>query len=565
MGENFHYLRSKVISMISRPSAVLTWLVAPGRFTTVQRYALTIAIVALGALLTEIAHLALGARYTYILFYSCVVLAALIGGTGAGMLATATSALAASQFLIEPRASFLIADARDAVALAIFCFNGVLITVIADKVRRAKTEEARQEALRTANRQLEARVHERTVELQTAYDNLVKETIQRRQAEEQLRQAQKMEAIGGLAGGVAHDFNNMLAVIVGNAELALDDIAEPGPRENVNQILNAAKRSRDLVRQILTFSRKSQGERRSLNLREIVEETTSLLRGSLPSSIIIETHIEADSAFVLADPSQIQQVLMNLSTNAAHAMREDGGTLTISLSQVRFGEQDRLPDPDLQPGRYVKLTVRDTGTGIPAEIRHQIFDPFFTTKGQGEGTGMGLAVVFGIIKSHHGAITVESEMGKGTTFTLLFPESREPVEEERLQTVGLLGGDENILVVDDEPIVLDVVSKMLTRLGYDVATAVGGSEGWKGFTNNPDGFDLVLVDQVMPEMAGMRLAEKMLAVRRDLPVILFTGYSETVSREKAYAAGIRGFLMKPIMRKQLAETVRQVLDSRKTA
>lgn len=566
MRETFDYLLKKVMSILSKPMSVFIWLITPGRFSTFQRYTIAILIVGAMTLLTWVSRLTFGARYIYIMYYSGVILAALVGGTGPGLLATATSAVAASHFFIEPRTSLLIADPRDVAVMAIFCFNGFLMTIIVDRVRKAKAEQVRQEVLTTANRQLEARVQERTEELQGAYDNLVKETKQRRQAEERLWQAQKMEAIGGLAAGVAHDFNNMLAVIVGNAELALDDITEQSPRENIKQILNASKRSRDLVRQILTFSRKGQGERRPLKLVEIVEETTRLLRGSLPTNIKLETRIDDDSAPVLADPSQVQQVLMNLSRNAVHAMGEDGGTLTISLSGVTFDEQNGLPDPDLEPGRYVKLAVRDTGTGIPDEICHRVFDPFFTTKGPGEGTGMGLAVAFGIVKSHLGAITVESEVGKGTTFNVFFPESRESFdEEERFQTAGLPKGDESILVVDDEPSVLNVVSKTLTRLGYEVTTASGGLEGWRRFADNPDVFDLILADQVMPEMTGMRLVEKMLKIRSDLPIILFTGYSATVSPEKAQAAGVRGFLMKPVMKEQLADTVRRVLDSRKAA
>lgn len=565
MSGESHYLFGKIKNILSGQWPIFAWLIAADRFTTAQKYVLTVLILAGLSMLTWVLRNTLGTGYTYILYYSGLMFAALIGGIRLGLLATIASAVAVNYFFIYPRTSRLISDPLDAVALLIFCFNGFLMTIMADQFRRAKSEQARQETLKIAHQELEMKVQERTEELQKAYDNLVEETRQRKQAEEQLRQAHKMEAIGGLAGGIAHDFNNMLAVIAGNAELALDDIKERGPRENVNQILDAAKRSRDLVRQILTFGRKSQGEQRPVKLGGLVEETAKLLRGTLPSTIKIQTYIEIDSDIVLADPSQIQQVLMNLSTNAAHAMREHGGALTISLSNVTFGEQDRMPDADMEPGRYVELSVRDTGSGMSKKIRHRIFDPFFTTKQPGEGTGMGLSVVFGIVKGHRGAITVKSEVGKGSIFNIFFPESPEPVEEERPQGENFSIGKETILLVDDEPSVLEAVSQMLRRLGYGVATAGSGPEGWKKFAENPDAFDLVITDHVMPEIAGMRLAERMLAMRADLPIILFTGYSETASPEKARTAGIRGFLTKPIMKEQLAEMVRRVLDSRNIA
>ncbi len=373
-----------------------------------------------------------------------------------------------------------------------------------------------------------------------------------------------MEAVGALAGGIAHDFNNMLAVILGNAELALDDILDgtSGGVHQIKQILKASNRAKDLVRQILTFSRKSEGQRKPLKLTPLLKETSKFLRSSLPSSINIDLDISADSDAILADPSQIQQILMNLSTNAAHAMSEDGGTLTIRLSDAAFGEGEPTPDNNMQPGRYVVLTVRDTGTGIPREVRDRMFEPFFTTKEPGRGTGMGLAVVFGIVKGHEGAITVETKAGEGSAFSMFFPSCQGAAEEEPREQGALPTGKETVLLVDDEPSVVEIVSGTLKRLGYEVTTAEGGPEGWKKFKDNPHGFDLVITDQVMPDLTGMRLAERILAVRKDVPIILFTGYSETVSVEKAKAAGISELLMKPVVKRTLAETVRRVLDRR---
>jgi PAS domain S-box-containing protein len=383
---------------------------------------------------------------------------------------------------------------------------------------------------------------------------------ERRKLEAQLMNAQRMEAVGTLAGGIAHDFNNMLAVILGNAELALDDVKEDGARDNLKQILRASKRSRDLVKQILAFSRKSEGQKKTLKLSRLVRETVELLRGSVPSTITIGLDITTDRDSIVADPSQIQQVLMNLSTNAVHSMEDHGGTLSIGLSEMTFKKEETMPDSSMQPGQYVVLTVADTGTGISEDITHKIFEPFYTTKEQGQGTGMGLAVVFGIVKECEGAITVESAVGKGSTFKVFF-HAVEPVAEENTRREETLPtGKERVLVVDDEPSVAEMITEMLKRLGYNVTTAGGGLEGWKIFEDSPDNFDLVITDHVMPGLTGIRLAEMMLESRKELPIILFTGYSETVSPEKAKAAGIRAFLMKPVVKKTLAETVRHVLD-----
>ena len=385
---------------------------------------------------------------------------------------------------------------------------------------------------------------------------------ERKKLEEQLRQAEKMEAVGTLAGGIAHDFNNMLSVIRLNAEQARDDI-DGRPRTNIEEIVSACKRAADLVRQILAFSRKSEPRKNALSLTPLVKETYKLLRSTLPATIKMQLEMKAASDTIIGDPSQIQQVLMNLATNAYHAMRDKGGRLLISLSDLTFGSDDTMPHAEMQPGRYVKLTVKDSGTGITDDVKNRMFEPFFTTKKPGEGTGMGLAVVYGIVKAHEGAITVDTKVGKGSTFSIFFP-AIEDVAEERPQKRGVIPrGKERILVVDDEPSVVKATSETLERLGYRVMTAASGAEAWKIFERVPHPFDLVITDEVMPGMSGIRLAQKILEVRPDLPIILFTGYSENVSSEEAKAAGIREFLIKPFPKHELAETVRKVLDRTK--
>jgi C4-dicarboxylate-specific signal transduction histidine kinase len=279
-----------------------------------------------------------------------------------------------------------------------------------------------EEQLRRARTELEQRVLERTAELQAAYKSLQKEIAERERLEEQLRHAHKMEAIGTLAGGIAHDFNNMLAIIIGNAELALEDVGEEGPRQNINQILSASMRSSELVKKILTFGRKQANQGRVVRIVPVIQDIYEFLRASIPTTVRmrLDIGVGADTAAFL-EPSELQQVMINLANNAAYAMRKHGGDLAIGLSSAVLGAES-LMEKTMRPGRYVKLTVRDTGTGISPDVQRRMFEPFFTTKPQGEGTGMGLSVAYGIVKSRNGMIEVESEIGKGSTFTVLLPQ-----------------------------------------------------------------------------------------------------------------------------------------------
>ena len=420
-----------------------------------------------------------------------------------------------------------------------------------------------EEALQKSHAELEQRVQERTVDLQYAYGKLLVETEERQQVERQLIRVQKLEALGTLAGGIAHDFNNILASIIGFTEMVLEDIPPGGPEyRRLELALKGANRGRDLVKQILAFSRQSEQDKKPLALDQIVEEGLKLLRPTLPSTIEIVSRKVTDDTIILADPVQMHQVLMNLCTNSAHAMRERGGLLEISISETSLAEGDPLPVPDVKPGEYVVLTIRDTGSGIEPEILEQIFDPFFTTKKQGEGTGLGLSVVHGIVLSHGGSITVESKPGTGTTFHVYLPKFKEHTYFEDKEAISLAGGRERILFVDDEAVLVDLNEQRLRRLGYEVVTTTSSMDALAIFRNESGQFDLVITDHTMPGITGLQFARELLKIRNDIPIILCTGHSETVSPQIAREAGIREFLMKPLAKQELAQTIRRVLDAK---
>lgn len=378
--------------------------------------------------------------------------------------------------------------------------------------------------------------------------------------EKQLRQAQKMEAIGTLAGGIAHDFNNILTIILGYTEMALEDIPEGSSlKEDLQEVLRASYRARSLVEQILTFSRQTEQERKPLQVGPIIKEAIKLLRASLPSTIETRQDIDTEGGMVLADPTQIHQIIMNLCTNAAHAMREKGGVLEISLAEVNLDRESVVQYPDLKPGPYLRLTVSDTGHGMRRDVMERIFDPFFTTKGAGEGTGLGLAVVYGIVKNYGGAITVYSEQGKGTAFHILLPRIEGEVIPEAEISEPLPTGNERILFVDDEKSLLQMGQKMLERLGYQVFPCSDSVRALDLFREKPDEFDLVITDQTMPGMTGTELASELLRIRPDIPIILCTGFSQLVNQEKAELMGIREFVMKPIVKHEIAKAIRKAL------
>ncbi len=392
-----------------------------------------------------------------------------------------------------------------------------------------------------------------------------KEAERRRDSsEKQLLQAQKLEAIGVLAGGIAHDFNNILTAIYGFTFLTKETLpAESRAHENLDQVLKASERARDLVRQILAFSRQGDEKRTEIGIASLVREALKLLRASLPVSIEIREEIESDCGAVLADSTQIHQVVVNLYTNAYQAMRHTGGLLTVSLRPVEVDAAVTEQIADLQQGSYVKLTVSDTGSGIDANVRQRIFDPFFTTKAVGEGTGLGLSVVHGIVTSHHGAISFESDAGKGTKFFVYLPRVESgPVEQAAVDKPTPTGA-EHILFVDDEEAIVQFGQRALEQLGYRVTTRKSGVEALDLFRAQPDRYDVVLCDVTMPMMSGIDLGIEVMAIRSDVPVILMTGFSELVTREKAKNMGFRELVMKPFAVSDLAKTLRRVTEEAK--
>jgi PAS domain S-box-containing protein len=377
----------------------------------------------------------------------------------------------------------------------------------------------------------------------------------------QLHQAQKMEAIGTLAGGIAHDFNNILGAIIGYAEMLREDSpVGSSAYTDSDQVLKAGMRAKELVKQILAFSRQSAFERVVLQPASIVAEAVKLLRASLPATIIIDQDLEADCGLVLADPTHIHQIVMNLCTNAFHAMEGSGGTLGVHLRRITLREAIRADVGQPQPGDYVCLSIKDSGSGIIPEVRERIFDPYFTTKEVGKGTGLGLSTVHGIVEAHGGAIVCESVLGQGTTFHVYLPEV-EAVEAAASARRDIAeAGGEHILLVDDEEILADLVKSMLERSGYRVTAKTGSLEALAVFQNHPESFDLVITDQTMPGMTGIDLARRLLQLRPGLPIILCTGYSSYLSEERARAMGITGFAMKPLVRKEIVALIQQVLE-----
>ncbi len=384
--------------------------------------------------------------------------------------------------------------------------------------------------------------------------------------QEQLRQSQKMEAIGTLAGGIAHDFNNLLGAVIGFTELIQDDLPEGNPgHRHASKVLEAGLRGRDLVKQMLTFSRKTEHKKEPFQLSIIVKESAKLLRASIPTTIKMNVDVTNESWIILADPVQVQQVIMNLCTNAYQAMLEKGGTLTIELSDSSV-DPSNGNSPNTEPSLYMKLTIRDTGIGIPAKIKDRIFDPFFTTKKVGEGTGLGLSVVMGIVNQSGGYITVKSKPRKGSAFSVYFPKiTGELAAGVRVKEEALPTGTERILFVDDEEALLQMGQQLLAKLGYTVSGQGSSEAALALIQENPSNFDLVITDQTMPEMTGVELAQRILAIRPDMPIILCTGFSHLVDADSAKAAGIRGFAMKPLTKAEIAKTVREVLDGEDSA
>jgi PAS domain S-box-containing protein len=379
---------------------------------------------------------------------------------------------------------------------------------------------------------------------------------------ERLRQAQKMEAIGTLAGGIAHDFNNILSSALGYTELALEDVVKGTDLEHdLQQVYKAGLRAKDLVKQILAFARKREEELKPTKICPLVKEALKLLRSTIPTSIELRQSIQGDF-IIMADPVQVHQIVMNLCTNAYHVMEDSGGVLEVSLTNADIDAIFINSHQGLKPGDYLKLSVSDTGAGISPDIMDFIFEPYFTTKEAGEGTGLGLAMVHGIVKSYGGVVTVESELGKGTVFTVYLPITENRDEKNSYKVESLPMGTERVLFVDDELSIATLGAQMLSRLGYRVTIQTGSLEALDLFSSRPNDFDIVISDMTMPHMYGDKLAYEILRIRNDIPIILCTGFTKRVSEEQIAKHGIRALIYKPIARNDLAKTVRRVLDER---
>lgn len=378
----------------------------------------------------------------------------------------------------------------------------------------------------------------------------------------QLAHSQKMEAIGTLAGGIAHDFNNILFAMLGYTEMAQGEVSpESTAGRHLKHVMDSGKRATDMVRQILYFSHQSQPEWGPIAIGSIVKEGLKFLRSSIPTTIEIRQNIEKDLPNIIGDPTQIHQILMNFCTNAAHAMKDKIGVITVEVSEAVSKTDFTKLHPPLLPGKFVKLVVSDTGHGIPTEIIDQIFDPYFTTKPIGEGTGLGLSIVHGIIKSHGGALAVESQPGKGTSFIVFLPTIEEIRQtEENKQQKNLPRGTEHILVVDDEEMIKSLIEEMLTSLGYRVTSTTSAVEALEIYRSKPDQFSLVMTDFTMPLMTGVDLAREMLAIKQDIPIFMCTGFSHVIEDGDLERWGIRSIIRKPILLFEIAKTVREVLD-----
>ena len=393
----------------------------------------------------------------------------------------------------------------------------------------------------------------------------ISEREQLKRSERMLRQAQKMEAIGTLAGGIAHDFNNILVPIFGYAQLIGAGCNNGnGPlKKYADQIALAAERARDLVKQIMTFSRQREKEVRQLNLSTIVKEALKLLRASAPATISITTDIATDGNTIRADPTHIHQVIMNLCTNAVYAMRERGGVLAVAIGHLSGSVEGNGINENVSQGEWVRLSVTDTGPGIDPTIIDRIFEPFYTTKPQSEGTGLGLAVVHGIVKDYGGAIHVDSTPGTGCRFTVYLPFASSAPEASPFSEPlpeAFRGDGARILYVDDEQFITDMATSMLTSMGYRVSGLTDAHAALRMFKGDPNGFDLIITDQTMPELTGKELSREMLACRADIPIIICTGYSETFSSEQALAMGVRYYLHKPFSRMEIGSVIRTVLS-----
>ena len=382
-----------------------------------------------------------------------------------------------------------------------------------------------------------------------------------KEMESQLQQAQKMESIGTLAGGIAHDFNNILSPIMMHTEMAMEDLPPDHPLQlGMKEIFNSCKRARDLVKQILTFARKRSEKLILLKSSRIINDAVKFLRSTIPTSININFDNRTDRDIILADPTQLNQIITNLCTNAVYAMRKKGNLLEIVLDNENISLNKVKSVSTLNPGNYVRISVKDNGTGISPDILDRIFEPYYTTKKSGEGTGLGLAIVHSIVLNYGGDITVESQVGHGTSFHVYLPLINEEIPGIEDNRIEIQKGTERILIVDDEKPAVDIMQKMLEKFGYKVTSTINSRNALKIFQKNPENFDLVITDMTMPDMSGEILAKEIMSIRPGFPIILCTGFSDNINEEKANQIGISHFILKPIAMSELSKCIRDVLD-----
>jgi signal transduction histidine kinase/ActR/RegA family two-component response regulator len=428
--------------------------------------------------------------------------------------------------------------------------------------------ELEKENVKTANDALEKRVEERTEQLSNANQDLKNEIEirqkferEREELEKQLFQLQKMETIGTLAGGIAHDFNNILTPILGYTDMALEELpAESNLRFDLEQINNAAHRGKDLVQQVLTFSREVDFENKPIQLQPIVTEALNLIRASFPPGVEISQQYDQKIGSVLANPTHIHQIMMNLCTNANHAMMKTGGILKVKLDAAKIDQKTADKIPNLKKGEYIRLTISDTGHGMDLKTKERIFEPFFTRKEVGSGSGLGLSVVHGIVNNYGGAIVVDSTPGKGTTFMIYLPKYGDDTSESGKSDKKPLKGDEYILFVDDEPEITFMGKKMLENLGYKVSISSNSTSALEEFKKEPDRYSLLVTDQSMPDISGTELAAMMKEIRPELKVIIITGYSENLSDAILFQSGVSEVILKPMKLDDFSKVIRRVLD-----
>lgn len=433
----------------------------------------------------------------------------------------------------------------------------------------ARLLEAEKEKVKNLNKNLESMVNERTEELRNVNEELHKEIAarniseeERERLEQQLFQAQKMESIGTLAGGIAHDFNNILSSLMGYTELSLRTVEDHSVfKSHLENMYHSEKRAAELVNQILYFTRKSEKKNEPVIPKLILKEVLKFIRSSIPSTIEIRQSIESNS-HIMGNATQIHQIFMNLFMNSAQAMDKEGGVLNIKMQDVELEEEDSSL-PTLKPGSYIRTEISDTGEGIPPDIINLVFEPYFTTKKVGEGTGLGLAVVHGIIEIYGGHIGIESIVGKGTTFIIHLPITESKIKQRITTDQTVTRGDERILLVDDEPLVAESGRMILSSLGYHVKSMTNSLEALEEFKKNPEAFDLVITDMTMPHMNGVTLAQEISTIRDDLSVIICSGYDKEFSANKENYNGNRSFLNKPFSTLEIAREVRRTLDLRR--